>query len=305
MSNIRHRDPNLLVAFDALYDERSVTRAAQRLSLTQSTVSGMLVRLREMFDDPLFVRAQRGILPTPRADALAPRIKALLRDLESMFVQPSFDPAQAKNTIRISASDYALTTMLVPAMRQLRKSAPGIHLAIRPYEIEDLDRKLRDGDIDLAITNREHAPPRMPTRDLFNDRYVGVMRSNHPLAGSKVTLSAFCRYDHVLVSPTTGSFEGLTDLELRRIGHRRNVVFSVPNFTVVMDLLESDDLIAMLPGRLLADRKRPLRVFEPPVSIAPIEAVAVWHPRTDKDTALQWFRNMLVNAALGFADRHS
>lgn len=305
MDNIRYRDLNLLVAFDALYDERSVTRTARRLSLTQSTVSGMLARLREMFDDPLFVRVQRGIVPTPHADALAPRIKELLNEFESMFVRQSFDPKRAKSTIRVSASDYALTTMLLPAMRQLRKSSPGIRLAIRPYEIEELDVKLRDGNIDLAITNREHAPRGLPTRDLFNDRYVGVMRTTHPLAGKEVSMSDFCRYDHVLVSPTTGSFEGLTDIELRRSGRRRNVVFSVPNFNVVMDLLESDDLLAMLPGRLLADRRRQLCMFKPPVSIAPIEAVAVWHPRNDKDRTMQWFRDLLVEAALGFAGRRT
>ena len=130
MNNIRHVDLNLLVAFDALYDTGNVSRAAERLSLTQPTVSGMLSRLRELFADPLFVRTRHGVLPTPRADALRSPVKALLADVEALVQPETFDPATADVTISISANDYMQLALIVPLVAKLRERAPGIRVAV-------------------------------------------------------------------------------------------------------------------------------------------------------------------------------
>jgi DNA-binding transcriptional LysR family regulator len=151
MLDIRKVDLNLLAVLDALLDELNVTRAAARLGYTQPTVSGMLARLRDVFGDPLFVRAQRGLLPTPRAKALAVPLKQLLADSRNLVAACTFDPATATVTFAISINDYMQQTLLVPFLKVLRREARHIRLAITPPIIDGLGDALARGQIDLAI----------------------------------------------------------------------------------------------------------------------------------------------------------
>src|SRR5262249_53893852 len=138
MRDIRRIDLNLLVALHALLTERSVTRAASRLALTQPTVSGMLARLRRLLGDPLFVRTQRGILPTPRAQALAPALERLLAEASSLIAGAAFEPATTQITFTVSANDYIQSALLVPFIRRLRERAPLARLAVRPADVRSL-----------------------------------------------------------------------------------------------------------------------------------------------------------------------
>ena len=194
----------------AIDQERNVSRVAARLSLTQPTVSGMLNRLRDMFDDPLFIRAQRGVLPTPRAQALAEPLKQWLADANALVRPAIFDPKLTELTFTISVNDYLQYALIVPLVGVLRREAPNIRLAIKPV-IADLSRALMRGEIDLAVTIPEVVPPEARSYLLYKERYIGVVRSEHPLAGAAISLEDFCRYEHVLVSPTGGAFEGTTD----------------------------------------------------------------------------------------------
>lgn len=144
--DIRHLDFNLLKALDALLDERSVTRAAERLALTQPAVSGMLTRLRESFGDPLFVRAQRGMVPTLRAQYLAAPVKQLLIDIENILQPQAFDPATASMTLTIASTDYALRAVVVPFLRALRVKAPSIRIAVQPIDSQQLLSQLDRGE---------------------------------------------------------------------------------------------------------------------------------------------------------------
>ena len=148
MSDIRKIDLNLLIAFNTLFDERSVSRAAERLALTQPTVSGKLNRLRQLFGDPLFVRTQRGVLPTPRAESLAEPVKALLADAEVLLAPSTFDPAIAKITFSIAVNDYIQYALMIPFIEALRRQAPQISLAILPPIIGGLSVKLMRGEVD-------------------------------------------------------------------------------------------------------------------------------------------------------------
>ena len=153
--NIRHADLNLLVAFDALYKERSVTRAASRLSLTQPTVSGMLRRLRETFDDDLFVRTSHGIVPTPRAEAIAPRVAELLDDIGLLLAPDAFDPTSSAFTVRVCGSDYLLHTILDTFAETVLRTAPSARVSILPRPAEGVARQLESGEIDLVLSDRE------------------------------------------------------------------------------------------------------------------------------------------------------
>lgn len=297
MTDIRNIDLNLLVAFDALYDARNVTRAAGRLALTQPTVSGMLTRLRDLFGDPLFVRTQHGVLPTPRADDLAEPIKALLANIEALTAPNEFDPASAAMTISISANDYMQHSLVVPLIRDLRKTAPDIKLAILPADIAELADKMARGAIDLAVTIPEFAGPNLPRSLLYTERYVCAARKRHPLNGKKLSLDDFCRFDHVIVSPTGGSFEGPADRALAELGASRRVSVSLPSFHVLLETIRTGDFLALVPERLLYGKMAGLKLFNPPTTVPDFDVIATWHQRVDKSPAHRWLRSRLTAVA--------
>lgn len=303
MADIRRIDLNLLVALDALLDTGSVTRAAERLAVTQPTVSGMLGRLRHLLGDPLFVRTQHGIRPTPRAESLAAPLKRFLAEAEALVASDTFEPASASRTFSLSTTDYMQYALMPPFMAALRKAAPGIRVALRPLAIADLAGQLMRGESDLALTIPEFAAPDLLSRPLYRERYVAAVRRNHPSKGRRLTLEEFCRLEHVVVSPAGGGFHGPVDDALAKLGRKRNVVLSVTSFVVVPQLLESTNLIAVLPERLLENRRWKLRTFPPPVDVLGFDVIAAWHDRTHRDPAHRWLREFLASAAQrsGFA----
>ena len=300
MTNIRNIDLNLLVAFNALYDARSVTRAADRLALTQPTVSGMLNRLRDLFSDPLFVRTQHGVLPTPRADALYEPVKAVLANVEALVTPDKFDPTSAEMTISISANDYMQHSILVPLIGKLRKKAPNMKVAILPPYVAGLSDQLARGTIDLAVTTPDFAGPDLPRTLLYTERYVCAVRKGHPLNGKKVSLDDFCKFDHVIVSPTGGSFEGPADQALADLGAHRKVSVSVPSFFVLLETLRTGNFLALVPERLLRGRTSGLKLLEPPITVPDFDVIACWHYRVDKDPAQRWLRGLMGSVAAGF-----
>ncbi|WP_080269489.1 LysR family transcriptional regulator [Pseudomonas syringae] len=299
--DIRALDLNLLKALDALLDERSVTRAADRLSLTQPAVSGMLNRLRESFDDALFVRAQRGIVPTLRAEQLATPVKQLLADIESMLRPQAFNPLTACMTVKVASTDYALRAVVVPFLNALRKQAPNVRVSIQPVDGQELVAQLDRGDIDLVLITPENMTPGLHAVPLFDEDYVCAMRTDHPDAvQGRLSLDRFCALDHVLVSPAGGGFHGVTDDALERLGRTRRVTVSVTSFLVVPEMLLASDLMAVVPRRLAAGNAG-LALLEPPVEIPGFRKTLAWHERTHRDEGHRWVRSLMVSTvqALG------
>lgn len=301
MRDIRRIDLNLLVALEALLEERSVTRAADRLALTQPTVSAMLARLRKLFGDPLFVRTQRGILPTPRAAALAPVLKQWLAEARALVADERFEPATAELTASVSANDYIQSALLVPFIERLRREAPKAQLAVRNPQFSDVAAMLADGDLDLCVTTTPEIPEAdLRSRVLYEERYVCVVRSGHPLkARTAVTVDQFCRYPHAMVSPTEGRFVGPVDRALAQVGRRRRVVLAAPGFLILPEILQTDDLIAVVPERVLRGRMSGLRTFVPPVDVPGFNVVLLWHQRLHQDPVHRWLRELLAATAQG------
>lgn len=299
MRDIRRTDLTLLVVLDALLEERSVTRAAARLAVTQPTVSGMLARLRKLLNDPLFVRSQRGLIPTPRAQALAPALRQWLNEAGSLVASQAFEPATAKLTTSIAANDYIQAALIVPFLERLRALAPDICVAVRPAQTDRVAETLADGELDLNLTSSgELTAIDLPSRSLYDETYVCAVRAAHPLANKRgVTLDQFCSHPHVLVSPTEGRFAGPTDVALSKLGRARSVVVSVPGFLVLPDLLRTGDLIAVVPSRVLRGRMDGLHTFAPPLPIPGFSVIALWHARLTKDPAHRWMRELLASTA--------
>ncbi len=294
-SDIRNIDLNLLRTLDALLDERNVTRVARRLALTQPAVSGMLTRLRESFDDPLFVRTQRGIVPTERALELAGPLKQVLSDIDTMLRPQAFDPASAELTLSIAATDYALQVVVVPFLARLRTLAPRVRVAVVPVQSQPLQPLFERGDVDLALITPDSAPADLHARTLFEERYVCVMREGHPDAqAGALSLERFCALDHALVSYDGGSFHGVTDEALARLGKSRRVALSVTSFLVLPRILQCTDLIAVVPRRLV----RPgdgLVIVDAPVEVPGFTKTAAWHERTHRSPGHRWVREVLFD----------
>ncbi|MGO1766152.1 transcriptional regulator [Advenella sp. S44] len=296
MKDIRNLDLNLLKALDALLDQRNVTRAAARLGVTQPAMSGMLTRLRDTFEDPLFVRTQRGIEPTERALALAIPLKQVLGEVGALLQPPVFDPATATTQFTIASTDYALRAIALPFLATIKRLAPNIKVALVLVNDTQMLSQLERGVIDLALVSPEYTCPDLRARKLFDEHYVCVLRENHPVIKRQqdLTLDRFCELDHALVSYTGAGFAGATDEALEKLGKTRRVTVSVKSFLIVPDLLRASDMVSLLPSRLVTDLAG-LAVFEPPIAIAGFTKMAAWHERTHRDPAQRWLRQLLFD----------
>jgi len=295
---LRTLDLNLLKAFDALMDERNVTKAAERLAVSQPAVSATLNRLRDALGDPLFVRTQRGIAPTARALALSAPIKRVLADIEALLQPATLDLATAAFTVTVSATDYALRAVVVPFVAALRPLAPQVRISVVQSGGSALLEQMERGALDMALITPEMAAPDLHSRLLFDERYVCVMREQHPAAAEALSLEHFCQLDHGIVSLQGGGFTGATDEALAQLGRQRRVMMSVPSFGMLLDMVHSTDLVALVPQRLLHDTNG-LKVQAPPLEIPGFTKILAWHERTHSDPRQKWIRDLLINVCQG------
>lgn len=294
MNNLRRLDLNLLVTLDVLLSEHNVTRAAERLNFSQPSVSVHLAKLRDVLGDPLLLPGPRGMRPTARAEALREPLRQALEALERA-VAPArpFDPAEATHTWRLAATDYAESTIVLPALASLRAAAPGTRLAIVEAVPPRIARQAEQGEIDLAFHTSEGSPAGLRRRVLFAERYVLAGRAGHPRLKRRPTLAQFRKLEHVIVSPDGGGFVGITDQVLAKAGLTRKVVLSVPHFLFAISALASTDLVAMVPARLVRGTGA-LRTVEPPVEVPGYEMAMLWHERAHRDPAHQWLREHIA-----------
>lgn len=296
MVNLRQLDLNLLVTLDVLLSEQNVTRAAQRLNYSQPSISVHLAKLREVFDDPLLLPGPRGMRPTARAQALREPLRQALAGLEQAVAPVApFDPAKARDTWRLAASDKSTATILLPALSSLRAAAPHTRVAVLQLVPARLARQAEEGEVDLAFHTRDDSPESLRSRVLFEERYVLVGRKDHPRLKRKPTLAQFCKLEQVIVSPDGGGFSGATDNALAALGLSRRVVLSVPHFLLVPHALASSDLVALLPERLVRGDPE-LRVLEPPLAVASFQMTMLWPERCHRDPAHRWLREHIAQA---------
>ncbi len=295
MANIKNLDLNLLRVFDTLMDEKNVSRAAEKLSVSQPAVSGMMTRLRHSLDDQLFIRSQHGIVPTVRAQELSGPIKKLLRELDAVLEPTLFEPRTAELTLSIAATDYSLRAIVEPLLLTLRAQAPNIKVSVRWINEHDLYEQMERGIVDLALTTPEASPVDLRAKTLFDETYVCVLRDEHPLLeDNTLTLEQFCSIDHAIVSYVGGAFEGITDQVLRSLGKQRRVVLSVPSFLSLVSILKTSDLCAVVPKRLITNVEG-LTTVNLPFEVPGFTKIMAWHERTHDSDAHRWIRDSIVS----------
>jgi DNA-binding transcriptional LysR family regulator len=302
---MRPHDLNLLMIFDAIMTEGAITRAADRLSMTQPAVSNALSRMRTAWNDELFVKDGRGIQPTSFAKNLWSQIQGPLGELEVAVNPTEFNPATAKRTFRIAANDSIVSMVWGPLRKVIENEAPGINIHAIPNYDMTTDKILKDAEAELTFSKYQESATVIRAEHVLNAKWVVVMRPNHPLAKQQLTLDNFLTADHLLVS-VTGDVTGPTDQALANLGLKRRVAMSVNQFHNAITLLKETDLIAVAPSLVMEKEifSGELAVFETPVEIVTSPLSVMWHKRQDQDAGLQWLRGLVVKFIRERVQRH-
>lgn len=291
-------DLNLLRVLDALLRERSVSRAAERLALSQPAVSNALNRLRELLDDPLLVRVGRAMQPTPRALELeAPIRDALQRIQQSLSGGESFDAARSRQRFTLALTDYAELLCMPTLLQRLGTEAPGMALDVRHLSpslpVEALDK----GDLDLVLGRFEEVPARFQRRSWAHETLRLLARREHPQVPGAIDLPTFLAQRHLWVSG--GQTRGMIDQWLASQGLKRQIAYVTPNYLQAAQLVASTDLLTVLPTRLAEyfARLLPLQVLELPFDVGQFHLEVVHLAQRERDVALQWLIERIVEAA--------
>jgi DNA-binding transcriptional LysR family regulator len=295
-------DLNLILALDALLEERSVTRAARRVGITQSAMSHALARLRAVTGDALLVRAANCMVATARAEALGPPIRRALEGVATALLPPqAFDPTMAERRIRIGTADYGEIVLLPGVLQRLAKEAPRFDLRV-VFQGDSMPGMLQSGEVDFLLTPVFAADvgPGIYARKLFIERFVCVVRRGHPIAKRKLTLARYVAASHALISPR-GKEGSPTDDALARMGLSRRVAVTVPHFLVAPHIVAHSDLVLTLPARVANMLAAPLglAILKPPseLRLDGFTMSAVWHERTHTDPAQRWMREVFADVA--------
>lgn len=293
--DIRASDLGLLLALDALLEECHVTRAAERLNISQPAMSAQLARLRDLFQDPLLVSSGRQMVPTPLALELQEPLHKILEQLAQLVREKTpFDLASSTRTFRIIASDYLHQVVTIPMMKTAHELAPDIRFVMLPFDPVTAWKLLEGLDADLLIAWREVTPDDAKALKLYQESLCLAQRKKHPRGSKKPTLDAFCNLEHIIVPPTIGDLQGYVDHELKKLDRKRRVVTSLSSFLLAPELLEKSDLVAVLPRKFALSLNRTLDHFELPFSALKYDIMASWHPRMHHDEGLHWLRGLIV-----------
>lgn len=277
---------NHLRMLSALYEQGTVSAAAEALDVSQQAVSLQLKRAREILGDPLFVRTGHGMVPTVYGQLVQPHVRQLLALLHAMPKPTSIPLADLERTLSISATDHAQRIIVGELLRELRRVAPRVKVKISNIESASLVRRMQEGEIGVAFTSSGYVPEGLLSTPLFAERYVCVAGRPLTEGARALPLEELVAHDFLVVSPAVPSFDGSAGSWFEQQGHRRRVVASVPSFFMAQDYLRRADLVAFIPSRLLPCDG----LFEVPLEKYPpgFEVVAACHPSAMSDPLLTW-----------------
>lgn len=314
--NFRTLDLNLLRVFDEVMAERSLTKAAHNLALTQPAVSNAMRRLRETLGDDLVRRSGQGLEPTPRANALWPAVREALRQLQETLIPSPFDPATSSATFVLAMADATASELIPGLLNLVERDAPGVSLRVVPLSTRD-PRRLLDAEsaelavghfpavlADLTASAQSGGAVSFNYQRLYDGEYVCVMRKNHPLAKKPLTIERFCEARHMLVSFSGRPF-GFVDEALASLQRKRRIVITVNQFFTAGRVVSQSDLLTVLPRHFVrvADVGHSLIVKDLPFEMPVVHVDALWHKRLQQSSAHQWLREAIASSAkLAFAE---
>lgn len=300
--NLAVVDLNLLVAFDALLGEGSVSGAAERIGLSQPAMSKRLAHLRRLFGDDLFVRHADGVRPTERALDLADPIRAALRQIEdALGGLGRFLPARSGRVFRIATTDHIAAALMPGMVARLRVEAPKVSVILRALHRQDVVEALEKGTVDLALTILPDAPATIRRAPLFSVRWISLVSAGHPEIRDELTLELYLKYPHLLVTHV-GDLKGAIDRILDDRGLKRHVAMSLPYALAVPRIIAGTDMISTLSTRVLRMTEWPgVRAFPLPFDHPGYDETMLWHRRNDSDPGHGWLRRLLSDTGGGLA----
>ena len=292
--DLKQSDIGLLIALDALLERESVTAAARALRVSQPAMSAQLGRLRRLFNDPLLTTSGRKLVPTARALEIKAPLRALLADLDLLVRENAqFDPSTTDRTFRLVGTDYVHAVLAAPLLKSFGEFAPNARVSLLPFDPPKVWAQLEHDDADLALATGMNLQEARRRPGLIEDFKV-IQRMDHPRGAGPITLDAFSRAEHVLISPEGGGFLGAADDVLAKMGRERRIVCSLPSFLLTPALVASSDLIAMIPARLAALHRNHVDLFDPPFPSPRFSVDILWHPRRQGDPAHVWLRSIVA-----------
>lgn len=296
--DIRAVDLNLLKAFDALTTERAVTRAGDRIGLSQPAMSHALSRLRDLFADDLFVRTPTGMEPTARAREIAPLVAAAIEHIEAALnLGIGFDPAKSANIFTAGMAEYAEVALVGRLAAAFADQAARATLRLTPLTGADAAEQLDRGMIDVAVAHLNALPAHIESIRLLRDPFVVIARRGHPITGQQLSVETYAALNHILVSPR-GDTSGALDRILVDFGLRRRIALLVATYLALPVALAASDLVATVPSRTARQiaATAEIEIMPLPLDFAMTVSMA-WHRRAASEPAQAWFRALLIEAA--------
>ena len=291
-------DLNLFVVFDAIYTEGNLTRAGEIIGITQPAVSNSLSRLRNLFNDPLFVRTADGMVPTPVAQNIIGSVRQALGLIRSSVQESEFfDPSVSNKRFRISTNDLSQAILLPRIFRLLKSTAPDIAIDCYQVHRRDMSIELASGNLDLAIDVPLTPDPQIKQMSLFSNPYVCVIREDNPLVGDDLDLDTYLNLKHIHISSRRGGL-GHVDLALGKMGKKREIILRTQNHLMTHQMALTTDFAITLPlifaGAL--SRTAKVRYLDLPFEVPHLETHLYWHESTDKDQANIWMREQIASS---------
>ena len=292
--NLSDKDLNLFVVFDVIYTEKNLTKAGQVLGITQPAVSNALSRLREQFNDELFIRSSNGMIPTSVAENMIGDIRIALDLIRNSITESeTFNPKTAKATFRISIGDTSEYRLLPELIKNISNSAPEIDVQSYLTPRTETPKELAAGNIDFAIDPPIHSDPNLRNKKIYQDDYVLVVNKKHPIAKKKkISLEDYLNLSHIHISKRASGL-GHVDTTLNRLGLTRRIALRAQHFLVAPYIIDQSNL-AMTTIKSFS-RGRELKVFQLPFKINPLVLHLYWHVNKDMDPANKWMRELILN----------
>lgn len=291
MADISKLEIKQLRVLSTLLQLQSLTKTAAELGITQQAVSEQLRKLRDIFQDRLFIRGSHGVVPTPKAEELAPKIQHILLAIAELTESETFAPEHLNGVYRICASDYAMRVILPGLLQEIRLHAPNLKIIIRRFESDNLHQLMATGEVDLALTFPAFIPDNCPSMLLYEEHHVCVAARAIADKFGVRSLQEIAAAPQLVISPSRANLTGSADEWFAAKGFKRNIIMSLPSFSEAPDCIEAMGTLAFLPSRLLPNEK--LGEIVLPEALPTFEVIAAWHQRLSQTPTHNWIKGIL------------